>query len=252
MIRFAVCDDNPQTTGEIDSLIMALSPRYGRAFEISVFFSGEDFLEYLNDTGEVFDIVIMDINIQGIGGVETAVRLRENTANDRTLLVFASERGDLSEIINLHVFCFIPKPINAEEFRRKLGRAIKSVLRQKALPESPNLTIHINRRELQVPLNTIMYLASDARRIRLKTVSETYIYYGVLNDEEKKFPPGSFARIHQSYLISFSHVAGITAKEVSMKDGEALSISGKYREKVKAAYQSYRQEDYLLHNSGVL
>ncbi len=252
MIRFAVCDDNPQTTGEIDSLIMALNPRYGRAFEISVFFSGEDFLEYLNDTGEVFDIVIMDIEMKGIGGVEAAVRFRENAANDRSLLIFVSEHGNLREIIDLHAFCFIPKPIKTEEFRRKLDRAIKSVLRQKALPESPSLIIHINRRELHVPLNTIMYLASDARRIRLKTESETYVYYGVLNDEEKKFPTGAFARIHQSYLISFSHVAEITAKEVLMKDGEFLSISGKYRESVKAAHRRFKQEDYLLHYSAVL
>ena len=70
MIRFAVCDDVQAETGHLEEMIIAQKPLYDQEFDIAVFFSGEEFCESLNKTNEIFDIVLMDIQMKGITGVE--------------------------------------------------------------------------------------------------------------------------------------------------------------------------------------
>ena len=241
VIRFAICDDDQEMTGHLDSLVMALRPLYNQEFEVAVFLSGESFCEHLNRADEIFDIVLMDIEMRGITGVEAGRKLRENIASDQTLLIFVSwHKGYYHEIIDLNVFCFIPKPIFENEFNLKIGNAIKKVLRQRQLPIAPRFTVKINGGEIHIPVSSIMHLESDARKVHVHTADEIYTYYGKLKEEEAKLPAHTFSRIHNSYLINFAHMISISAKSVTMKDGRRFPISEKYRDKVKTAYAHYR------------
>lgn len=241
MIRFAICDDDQKMTGYLDTLIMALNPLYDQEFEISAFFSGEDFCEYLNKNCEEFDIVLMDIEMREITGVDAGRKLRENVVNELTLLIFVSgHQSYYREIVDLNVFCFIPKPIFLDEFNLKINKAIKRVLRIRQMSKTPVFVIKKNKKEIHIPTNLIMYLESDVRVIHLHTEEEEYTYYGVLDENENRLPKGTFARIHKSHLINFDHVASITSKEVTMKNKIKLVISDKYREKVKTSYLLYR------------
>jgi DNA-binding LytR/AlgR family response regulator len=245
MLRFAICDEDATSAGGLESLLLALNPLYHQTFDISVFFSGESFLQYLGGHSEIFDIVIMNMETGGYSGVEAGRRLRQDAANDHTLLVFTSEnREHLSCIIDLHVFCFLQKPVAAGEFNEKLGNAIESILRKRLLPEEfPNLIVHKNRREIQVPFTSIVCLESRARQIHLYTPRGELVYYGVLGEEEKKLPAGLFARVHKSYIVNFSFIENIAAKELTLRNGRRFAISGRHREEVKAAYRVFAENE---------
>ena len=241
MIHFAICDDEQSTISELDILIKALEALYNQKFEISDFPSGESFCKHLNESVDIFDIVLMDIEMRRITGIEAGKRLRENIENDQTLLIFvSSHKNYYQEIIDLNVFCFIPKPIIPSVFNLKIGNAIEKILRQRQSPAISRFAIKVNRSEIQIAVNSIMYFESEAKKIHLYTTNEAYTYYGKLNEEEAKLPTLSFSRIHSSYLINFTHAINITSKTVTMKDNSQFSISEKYREKVKTAYMRYR------------
>jgi len=242
VIRFAICDDDPKTTVSLECMIRSLKPLHELKFETMVFFSGEEFCDHLNRTDEQFDIVLMDIEMRAITGVEAGMRLRENIANDQTLLIFVSaHKSYYKEIIDLNVFCFIPKPICTDEFEQKLGRAIESVLNQRKRASIPAFVIKKAQHTASAPVDSILYLISDLRKIRLHTETKTYDYYGKLDEEELKLPSDTFCRIHKSYLINFSHIKTLTYKDVLMIDGKELQISEAYREQVKVAYRHYCQ-----------
>jgi DNA-binding LytR/AlgR family response regulator len=241
-MRFAVCDRQPVITGQIDSLIVALGTAHGQRFEVSVFFSCESFCRHIRETGAFFDIVIMDAEELGPDGPGFGECLRETIPDNRCLLILTSERQSFyNRVIDLNVFCFLQKPVITEEFAAKLDMAIHKAERQRLQCAAPDLIIRKNRREIHIPVNTILYLESDIRQIHLHSENEVFTYYGILNDEEEKLPADIFTRIHKSYLISFAHITDICAKEVEMTDGRGLSISGRYRESVKAAYRRYKE-----------
>jgi DNA-binding LytR/AlgR family response regulator len=243
MMRFAVCDRQPVVTGQIDSLIVALSSARGQRFEVAVFFSCESFCRHIRETGAFFDIVIMDAEELGPDGPRFGECLRESLKNSRSLLFLTTERPSYhNRVIDLNVFSIIQKPIANEEFAEKLDMAVRKAERQRLRGAAPDLIVKKNRRELHIPASSILYLESDIRQIHLRAETEVVTYYGILTEEEEKLPAGLFTRIHKSYLINFAHIADISAKEVEMKDGRKLSISGRYRESVKAAYRRYKEE----------
>jgi DNA-binding LytR/AlgR family response regulator len=242
MIRFAVCDRQPVITGQIDSLIVALGSSRGQRYEVAVFFSCESFCRHIRETGTYFDIVIMDAEELGPDGPGFGQCLRESQIHSRSLLILTSGRQSFyNHVIDLNVFCFLQKPLIADEFAAKLDIALQKAERQRQHGATPDLIIRKNRREIHVPVNSIMYLESDIRQIHLRSENESLTYYGILNEEEEKLPSDIFTRIHKSYLISFAHIMDISAKEVEMKDGRILSISGRYRESVKAAYRRFKE-----------
>ena len=246
MIRFAVCDDDLAMTAHIKHMIVELMPSFKQEFEVLLLSSGEEFCDYLNETNEAFDIVFMDIEMKAVTGVEAGRKLRENIANDFTLLIFvSSHRSYYHEIIDLNVFCFIPKPIVVNEFQIRLDKAVKHIMCRQKLPPSVDFAIEKNKKVIHVPENSIMYLTSEARRITLHTEAQNYTYYGRLDEEETKLSKNMFRRVHKSHIINFSYVTTITTKHILMSDGRNFSISERYREEIKQAYHRYRMEEML-------
>ena len=241
MISFAICDDDHAMTGKIESLLLSLSSQYIEDFEVTVFFSGEELCEHINKGEKNYDIILMDIEMQGITGVEAGRLLRENVSLAQTLLIFiSSHRKYHHEIIDLNVFSFIPKPINPEEFCDKLKKAVGHVVNIRQLSRHMNHVIRQQGQDIFVPKDTIMYLESNKRQIIIHTTTGTHTYYGKLNIEEAKLPKNIFCRIHRSYLVNFSHMEGIKTTELVMKGNRKLPISEKYRDAVKIAYANFR------------
>ena len=241
MIRFAICDDDHAMTGTIESLLLSLSSQYSEDFEVDVFFSGEDLCEHINATGKSYDIILLDIEMQGITGVDAGKLLRENVSHSQTLLIFISSHKKYhQEIIDLNVFCFIPKPIHHGEFFVKLKKAIEHVISVRQLSRHINHVITQQGQDIFIPIDTIVFLESDVRQIIIHTTTGAYTYYGKLSVEEAKFPKNVLCRIHKSYLVNFSHMESIKTNELFMKGGRRLPISEKYRESVKIAYAIFR------------
>ena len=179
--------------------------------------------------------------MSGITGIDAGRKLRENISNDKTLLIYiSSHRNYHTDIIDLDVFCFIPKPIHKSEFNMKLTRAIMKILNQRQFLPFSDFVIEKNRSDIRIPMKSIIYLQSQLRQIHLYSTKDTYTYYGSLDIEEKKLPINMFCRIHKSFIVCFDHMTRITGQTVTMPD-RTIPISAKYRDKVKAAYSRFRE-----------
>jgi len=240
VINIAVCDDDLAVTGIIENHLMQLEKTKLQKLNVEIFFSGEEFCNHLNESGETFDIILMDIEMGGITGIEAGRRLRENIENNQTLLIYVSSHESYyGELINLDVFRFISKPVKSTEFNHKVSAAITKVMQQRQAIPIPDLVIMQKGKKIHIPIRAIMYLESDVRRIHLHCTTGVYTYYGKLSEEEKKLPKEIFCRIHNSYLVCFTHVKSISVAAVVMP-GVEFPISHKYREAVKMAYGQFR------------
>ena len=240
MIKIAVCDNDNSITGYTEELLSKLGQSLSQSLDVSVFFSGEDFCKHLLKSGEVFDIVLMDIEMGEISGVEAGKMLRKSTVYDQTFLIYISSHDNYyKEIIDLNVHSFIPKPFNVAEFNLKLSKVIEKVIKKRHIQPYPEYSFNKGGNVFYVPVNSIIYMESELRKIHLYLEHCTHTFYGNLNAEEKKLPGNLFCRIHKSFIISFAHMTQITAQSVTIA-GQTLSISVKYREAVKQAYNNYR------------
>jgi DNA-binding LytR/AlgR family response regulator len=240
MINIAICDDNVSLTGEVEQLVLISSRSMQEKVNINVFFSAEKFFEHLNESGDVFDIVLMDIEMGEISGVDAGQRLRDDPAYDQTLLIYISSHSTyFSELIYLHAFTFIKKPFQITDFNLKLTKAITQVLNRRFITPFPDFVFDTKGDKAYVPTKSIMLIESDSRKIILHTTTQEYSYYGKLSTAEEQLPKDFFCRINRSYIVNFSHMTKMTSQNITIS-GQKLNISEKYRETTKLAYLRYR------------
>ena len=77
MIKIAICDDEPKFVGTVQTYLETIAEDYHYEMDIQTYFSGETLI---NDyqTGEKFDLIYLDIEMQKMDGIETAKWIRNN------------------------------------------------------------------------------------------------------------------------------------------------------------------------------
>lgn len=86
------------------------------------------------------DIVLMDINLPGIDGLDTIRQMRQINAEIRFVIISAhSQFAYAQEALRLGVYDFLVKPIGAEEVRRVLGGMIDQMERSRTRLETEKI-----------------------------------------------------------------------------------------------------------------
>jgi signal transduction histidine kinase/CheY-like chemotaxis protein len=87
---------------------------------------GEDALELLGR--ETFDVVLMDLHMPGIDGIETTRRLRAHESGDRRVPVIAMTASTFEEdrkaCLDAGMDGFLPKPVRLDDLRDSLRRVL--------------------------------------------------------------------------------------------------------------------------------
>ena len=74
--KIAICDDEPAQISHLEAIVRRWAEENGHSCDISAFSSAENFLfEY--GQGDFFDILLLDIEMRGMSGIDLARRLRE-------------------------------------------------------------------------------------------------------------------------------------------------------------------------------
>lgn len=112
-MRIAVCDDDEQEVSRIGKLLT----EYETDREISVgchyFTNSTDFLCEMR--GGEYDLVLLDVLMPGVGGIQAAQELRELDKNVRLIFVSASPEFAV-ESYSVGAYYYLLKPISADSF----------------------------------------------------------------------------------------------------------------------------------------
>lgn len=109
-----------------------------RGFDVLLAKSGEEALAMLY--GEKFDLVLLDLKMPGLGGLETLERIRQLCGPQRVLILTGhGQLDDALSGIGLEIADFVQKPVDmdrlAERIRRLLGRDGAGILRERGVAE---------------------------------------------------------------------------------------------------------------------
>jgi DNA-binding response OmpR family regulator len=88
--------------------------------------SGEDALALLEDTSP--DVAVLDVKLPGIDGFEVLRRLRDRSPETQVVMMTAySSDAARAEAARHGVFHYLSKPVDLDELRAVVGRALASV-----------------------------------------------------------------------------------------------------------------------------
>lgn len=235
-MQIAVCDDEKEIRDMFAERVRKLCPKAN----LSLFRSGEDLLS----SEEEPDILLLDIQMPGKNGMETAKELRRK--NKQAIIIFVTALdGFVFEAFDVGAFHYLVKPFDDRKFAEVLHNAVKQSEDRKKLEGAgrregrPSLIITAGGEHIAVNLEDIVYAEVFDRKVVLHTMDADIAYYGRMRELEEKAGDG-FYRTHRSFLVNFEYIRKYDATTVYLKKGQALMAKQNYQGFVKS-YLRYNQ-----------
>lgn len=229
-MQIAVCDDEK----EIRSMLAEHVTRLYPAAELSLFPSGTALLQAENPP----DILLLDIQMDGKNGMETARELRKN--HPEMILIFVSAREDfVFDAFDVGAFHYLVKPFSQEKFEQVLKNAVGRYKDEKGSAADGSLMIKAGGEHITVRFKDIVYAEVYNRKIMIHTMDSDIEYYGKMKELEK-LAGEDFYRPHRAYLVNFDYIWKYDAATIYLKRGKALMAKQNYRDFVKS-YLSYNK-----------
>ncbi len=230
-MRIAICDDSKENLALLEDVVDGLKVR---ETEVDCFENGKSLLRYLNDSKEnYYQIYLLDIEMPGINGLETAKHIRE--IDQRAIIIFVTAYSDyVFSSFEVQPFRFINKPVDREKLETVLQAAINYIYTSKRY-----IFISVDKAKIQLCCEKIMYFEGDKRKINVYTVDESYSFYSKMADLEKMVDNSWFVRIHVSYMVNMDYVKAIYTDEIILNNGVHLPVSKKYHKSVKLEHMRY-------------
>ena len=228
-MQIAVCDDEKEIRDLFTQKIRKLYPGAG----LLLYESGEELL--LSD--EEPDILLLDIQMPGKNGMETAKELRRK--NKQVIIIFVTALDDfVFEAFDVGAFHYLVKPFDDRKFAEVLHNATEQSKNRKK-PEMPSLLINTGGKHIAVNLEDLVYAEVFDRKLILHTMDAEIEYYGKMKELEEKVG-NEFFRTHRSYLVNFGFIRKYDATTVYLEKGQALMAKRKYQKFVEQ-YLRYNQ-----------
>ncbi|MDO4304314.1 MAG: LytTR family DNA-binding domain-containing protein [Bacillota bacterium] len=221
MLRIAVCDDVPLHMERLAEYMQCWSKNRGMPIQVMKFQSGEEILFEIENSGD-FTAVFLDIELSGMNGMETAVKIRKQ--NRLVSVVFVSQYDIyFREIFSLYPVQFMEKPVS----RGKVFFILDQILEEhRYVYES--FQFQYKHRAYNINLHEVLYFVSERRTVKilLETGAE-YCVYDKLDDIEKMLEcyRAPFIRIHQSYLVNGRQIEQYHRRMVMLRNKASLPVS---------------------------
>lgn len=231
MYKVAVCEDEPYTLEQTGSLCDEILNESAVEHEISLFTSAEALEAVIAETGDSFQLIILDIQLDGKSGLTLAKEIYSRNS-DIGIVFMTNHREYAEEGYDAHPIHFLTKPID----RARLTEAIKIGLKRKSLPQT--ITLNYGRKIAVLSIKDIDYIESRNHHICIHKANEVQEIRLPLSEVEAMLST-QFQRCHASYLVNLSTVREVGKSEVILQGGTRLPLSRSYRERFATAYLRY-------------
>ncbi len=231
-MRIAICDDDVRGRERIRTL---LEKEFSQA-QTREFDSGMKLLENVEE-GWQPDIVLLDIAMEGMDGMETARRLKERS--DAILIFVTGVKEQVFQAFDVGAFHYLMKPVDHNKMTDVLKRAAQEVEKRQTAPRY--LLVKTEGSHRRVPVEDILYVENSGRKVILHMKTGCLEYYERMNHLEEVLGEG-FYRCHRGYLVALAAVDGYDHDSISVGNGEKIYLAKqKYSEFVKL-YCKYLKE----------
>jgi DNA-binding LytR/AlgR family response regulator len=226
----AICDDEPSDAKVLETYVES----YSQNIMLNVFGSGNALLEAIH-SGQLFDVIFLDIRMDGVNGYELAKYL--NSRESQSIIIFVTETRQYIAAGYEFARGYIHKPATEKKVHSLLFKAQKYF-------EPKKIMINMEDRKILVNVRDILYFHISGRTVTLYTLKKEYQFQSSLKDQMKSLPLEMFFQPHHSYLINLDKLESISldSKRIILYGGTSIPLSRKRKE---SFYKSLTRYHFL-------
>jgi len=219
-MRIVVCDDEEKYKVQVKNICRQFE---GIAkYDVVGCSSGEELLELKFDK---IDILILDIEMKGISGIDVKNRLEQK--GNIPIVFLTNHVNQIHEAFGKNVFGFLKKPVNSVEFI-EIIRRIEDV-------EMHNTKIKVeacNGQQYAIPTRDILYIEACQHYVKFHVKDDEIFAYRTLNHWQEELNCNIFIRVNRTYLINMYHF-NYRNMDLVTKNGLVITVPRRKREDVK-------------------
>lgn len=207
-MRVAIVDDTQEDALRLEENLERFSRRTGVELTPVRFADGQQFVQAGQ---EQFDLVIMDIDMPGMDGMQAARLLRQNDPEVPLMFVTNMPQYALAGY-EVDAIDYVIKPVEFGDFDLKLQKALRYMRRDR----EPQLALQTATGVVAVRPRDILYVESTLHYLNYHTLSGEYRVRGIMTQAERELANCHFARCARSFLVNLRYVTAIEGEDVML------------------------------------
>ncbi len=219
MLNVAICDDESVFVDHLTGLLNQYAEETGRNIKVTSYYDGLELIEKYDPS---IDLIFLDIQMKLLNGLATAERIRQK--DEKVSIIFLTTLTQYGlEGYKYQASDYIIKPIQYIRLKAEINQWLKQHRKENA----PSIVISNDTGRCKVMLNSLSYVETSGRKLRLHTEEGEVMCNKSMKEMENELSDRGFARCHTSCLVNLHYVKNANGKDlqVQLVTGETIPIS---------------------------
>lgn len=237
MFYIALCDDN---SADLQDLLKCLGElrKENYRMEIIPYMAGTELVEAYRK-GRKFHLLVLDMYMEPINGMETAREIRTIDTTVPILIVTSTIEFAL-EGYSVDASRYLLKPVDKDIFLYE----VRNILNKQENSNPNYFSISNEQGITKVKLENILYFESDLKTMYLQTWKQRYAFRSTIAEIAAKLEKFHFVRVHKSYVVNLRHVKNIFKGDITMENGTSIDVSKHRSKEVYKLLMAYIEANY--------
>lgn len=235
-MNIAIIDDDAMLSQLMQFMLNKYAVTHNCEINTTKYDSGESFLK--DFSLNKFDIIFMDIYMDGMSGVDTAKQMR--TIDNEVILVFLTSSGEhMPDAFSCHAFDYVIKPAKPDRVFQVMDDCM-DILSKKTGLSNKFIEFNENYQTIRVYLKDLVSLS----------VNNHYVYI-CTNDGKEYHTKQSFAAltqeitdenfllINRGVLVNMDYITTISDGECYMTDKSSFSVKVREKSSIQQQWLDY-------------
>ena len=220
MLHIAICDDDTRVVSQVETLTSHFFRTHCVDTKIQSYQCSENLMYDLQD-GIYYDLLLLDIEMPGIDGMELAKNIHDTMPTARIIFITSHLEYAITAY-EFSVFRYIPKTMIEE----KLSVALDDFYKLYGLERSEYYTITVKNHLEQIAYRDILYVLKDGKYAvfyltggEIKSVRRTLTQ--VFEELSKEY----FCFADRGCIVNLANVVGMDENGILLPNNQHITIS---------------------------
>ncbi|MBQ7433981.1 MAG: response regulator transcription factor [Lachnospiraceae bacterium] len=225
----AVVDDRSEIRVQLREYLETYETEHRCILKTELFDTGEELLRVYDQEEYPFEILILDVELPGVSGVEIARQIRKKDSDVSIIFLTGYDRYAL-DAFRVGAMGYFMKPIQYVSLKAKISEAILKIdyineLHQK---QQKYLTVINHYQQVQIEISQIIYIEKHRNLCIIHCQGVEYACYISLYRLYKQLPMREFCYCHQGYVVNFTKVRSVGKTDLLMESLDRVPLSRRY------------------------
>lgn len=218
LYKVAICDDEELALREMSAVAESLLRERGLHFAVRAFPSAKALMRAYR-SGETWDLLLLDIMLDGQDGLQLAESLRAQGSDMDLVFITASPEFALAGYRSFPV-SYLLKPLTREKLAAGLDHCLE---RRKKQP--PLILDTVGGGSVSAAPEEIRYLEVFRKEVVVHCRDRSLSCLGPFHEVLTRLPREQFYQCHRSYVVNLTFVAGVRKYAFLLQGGGEVPIA---------------------------